>query len=198
MKLKDEEIKDAIIRSGFVTQQELNEAEKIARDQNRSTIDVLVERGIILEKFLGQTLANYLGFPYADLKNKSIPDGLLKLVPEKLASEKRVLAFEKKNGSLYLAMENPKDIETIEYIKKNTRLLVEPFFTLPQVLNNALDQYRKNIKVNFETEISANVSEAKKLTTLSAKDIPVVRTLDTLLDYASSEKASDIHIENVG
>jgi type IV pilus assembly protein PilB len=198
MKLKDEEIKDAIIKSGFVTEQEVDEAEKIAHDQNRSTIDILVERGIILEKFLGQTLANYLGFPYADLKNQTIPDPLLKLIPEKLATEKRVLAFDKKNGSLYLAMENPKDIETVEYLKKKTGLLAEPFFTLPQVLNSALDQYRKNIKVNFETEITANVKQAKQLTTLSAKDTPVVRILDTLLDYAASEKASDIHIENVG
>lgn len=198
MKLTDAQIKEAIIRSGFVTEQEVNEAEKIAHDQNRSTIDILVERGIILEKFLGQTLANYLGFSYADLKNRNITDSLLKLIPEKLASDKRVIAFDKKNGSLYLAMENPKDIETIEYIKKNTGLLVEPYFVLPQVLNSSLDQYRKNIKVNFESQISANVDEAKKISTLSAKDAPIVKILDTLLDYAASEKASDIHIENVG
>ena len=198
MKLTDAQIKDAIIRSGFVTEAEVDEAEKIAHDQNRSTIDILVERGIILEKFLGDTLANFLGFPYADLKNRNIPDGLLKLVPENLASEKRIIAFDKKGGSLYLAMENPKDIETIEYIKKNTGLLVDPYFTLPQVLNSSLDQYRKNIKVNFESQISANVDEAKKIATLSAKDAPIVKIFDTLLDYGASEKASDIHIENVG
>ena len=198
MKLTDTQIKDAIIRSGFVTEAEINEAEKIAHDQNRSTIDILVERGIILEKFLGQTLASYLGFPYADLKSRNIPDGLLKLIPEKLASDKRIIVFDKKNGNLYLAMENPKDIETIEYVKKSTGLLVEPYFVLPQVLNSSLDQYRKNIKVNFESRISANVDEAKKISTLSAKDAPIVKILDTLLDYAASEKASDIHIENVG
>ncbi len=180
MKLTEAQIKEAIIRSGFVTDQEINEAEKIAQDQNRSTIDILIERGIILEKFLGQTLASYLGFPYADLKNRSIPDSLLKLIPEKLASDKRIIAFDRKNGSLYLAMENPNDIETIEYMKKNTGLLVEPYFVLPQVLNSSLDQYRKNIKVNFELQISANVTEAKKISTLSAKDAPIVKILDQL------------------
>ena len=52
MKLTNAQIRESIIRSGFVTEQEVNEAEKIAHDQNRSTIDILVERGIILEKFL--------------------------------------------------------------------------------------------------------------------------------------------------
>lgn len=198
MKLKNEEIKEAINRSGFVTEAELNEAEKIAHDQNRSPLDVLVERGLILENFLGQTLAKYVGFPYADLKNKTIEDSLLKLIPEKLANDKRIVPFARKNGTLFLALEDPRDIETIEYVKKKTGLVVEPYFTLPQVLNNALDQYEKNIKASFETEISQNVNVAKNLSTISAKDTPVVKILETLLEYAASEKASDIHIENVG
>jgi len=198
MKLKNEEIKEAINRSGFVTEAELNEAEKIAHDQNRSPLDVLVERGLILENFLGQTLAKYVGFPYADLKNKTIDDALLKIIPEKLANDKRIVPFARKNGILFLALEDPRDIETIEYVKKKTGLMVEPYFILPQVLNSSLDQYEKNIKVSFETEISQNVNVAKNLTTISAKDVPVVKILDTLLEYAASEKASDIHIENVG
>ena len=198
MKLTAEEIKKAIVKSGFVTKQEVEEAEKISHDQNRSTIEVLIERGIILEKFLGQTLAESLGFPFADLKHKTIPDNLLKLIPEKLAAEKKVVAFEKRDGTLLIAMEDPEDIETVEFIKKKTGLATEVYFTLPQLLNDALDQYRKNIKVDFETAISENVNVAKKLTTLGAKDTPIVKILDILLDYAASEKASDIHLENVG
>src|SRR4030043_228066 len=198
MKLTDEEIKEAILKSGFVTNQEINEAEKIARDQNRLTTDILIERGIIIEKFLGQTLAEHIGFPYADLKNATINDKFLKMISEQYAAENRVVAFGQKNGTLYVAMENPDDIETVEYIKKKTGLMVEPYYTLPQILNDALDQYRKNIKVDFERAITENVNVAQKLTTLSAKDLPIVKILDTLLEYAASEKASDIHIENVG
>ncbi len=198
MKLTDEEIKEAILKSGFVTNQEINDAEKIARDQNRLTTDILIERGIIIEKFLGQTLAEHIGFPYADLKNATINDKFLKMISEQYAAENRVVAFGQKNGTLYVAMENPDDIETVEYIKKKTGLMVEPYYTLPQILDDALDQYRKNIKVDFERAITENVNVAQKLTTLSAKDLPIVKILDTLLEYAASEKASDIHIENVG
>jgi type IV pilus assembly protein PilB len=198
MKLTDAQIKEAIVKSGFVTEQETTEAEKIARDQNRSTIDILIERGVILEKFLGQVLAENLGLPYADLKNKTIPDEILKLIPEKLAGEKRIVGFGKKGNALLVAMEDPQDIETIEHIKKKTGFLLEVHYTLPQILNEALDQYRRDIKVDFEKVISENINVAKKLASLSAKDIPIVKILDTLLEYAASERASDIHIENVG
>ena len=198
MRLTNEEIKEAIVKSGFVTEQEVVAAEKIAHDQNRPLIDVLIERGIILESFLGQTLAEKIGFPYVDLKNKSIPEAVLKLIPEKLASEKRIAGFALSNGSLSLALENPEDIETIEYIKKKTGLAVEAYFTLPHVLNEALDQYHKDVKVDFEKTISENVNAATKLSVLSAQDLPVVKILDSLLEYAASEKASDIHVENVG
>jgi type IV pilus assembly protein PilB len=198
MKLSNEEIKEAIIKSGFATEQEIAAAEKIAHDQARSTIDVLIERGIIIEKFLGQVLADHLGFPYANLKNKSIPSDVLKVVPESLASKKRVVGFARKNGTLHVAMENPEDIETIEYIKKKTGLVVEAYFILPHVLDDSLDQYHRNIKVDFEKKISENIDAAQKISSLGAKDLPIVKILDTLLEYAAGEKASDIHIENVG
>jgi len=198
MKLTDEEIKEALVKSGFVTEQEINESEKIAHDQNRSTFDILIEQGIILENFLGQVLAEHLGFPYADLKNKTIPSEILKLIPENLAGSKRVVPFDRRNGALSVAMEDPADIETVEFIKKKTGLLVEVYYTLPQILNEALDQYRKDIKVDFEKALSENINVAAKLTSLSAQDLPIVRILDILLEYAASERASDIHIENVG
>src|SRR4030042_2244242 len=114
MRLTNEEIREAIVKSGFVTESEVAAAENIAHDQNRPLADLLIERGIILEHFLGQVLAEHLGFPFADLRNKPIPDQVLKLIPEKLASEKRIVGFALASSTLSLALENPEDIENIE------------------------------------------------------------------------------------
>lgn len=198
MKISNSAIKDAIIKSGFVTEDDLTQAEKIAHDQSRSLVEVLIERGILVEKFLGQILGKSLGYPYADLRNKIIEDEVLNILSEKYASEKRVLTFGKRDKTILLAMENPADIETIEFIKKKTGYLVEVYFTLAAVLDDGLDQYRKDLKLDFEKVISENVSQAEKMAILSAQDLPLVKILDTLLYYATSEQASDVHIENVG
>ena len=198
MKFSNQEIEEAVVKSGFVTAEDLKEANKIAHDQNRSLVDVLIERGILVEKFLGQILAETAGYPYIDLRNKIIPDEILDFLDEKFASEKKVIVFDKRDKTLLVAMEDPDDIETIEFIKKKTGFLVEMYFCLPSVLDEGLDQYQKDIQLDFEKAISENVSQAEKMAILSAQDLPVVKILDTLLAYAVSEQASDIHIENVG
>ena len=154
MKLTNDAIKDAVVKSGFVTEDDLKQAEKIAHDQNRSLMDIVIERGILVEKFLGQILAETLGYPYIDLRNKIIPDEILNLLDEKFASDRRVLVFDKHEKTLSLAMENPDDIETVELVKKKTGLLTEVYFCLPQVLDEGLDQYRKDIQLDFEKAIS--------------------------------------------
>ena len=198
MLLTDKDIKEAIAGSGFATEADVASGEKVAHDQSRPLIDVLIERGILLEKFLGQAIADYIKFPYVDLRNRSIADELLKLIPENIASEKRLIAFELKDGTVSLAMDNPRNIESVEFIKKMTGLLVEPYYSLPRNLDEALDHYHKDIKVDFQKEIFQNVDAATKLAAVGAQDLPVVKILDTLLQFAASEKASDAHIENVG
>ncbi len=198
MKLSNQEIKDSVVKSGFVTNEDLKQAEKIAHDQNRSLVEILIERGILVEKFLGQILAETLNYPYVDLRNKIIPDEILNLIDEKFASEHRILVFDKHDKTLSLAMENPDDIEIVEFIKKKTNFLVEVFFSLPAVMDEGLDQYRKDIQLDFEKSISKHISQAEKMAILGAADLPVVKILDALLDYAASEQASDLHIENVG
>src|SRR3990172_826663 len=150
MKISNNSIKDAILKSGFVTQDDLTQAEKIAHDQNRSLVEVLIERGILVEKFLGQILAESLGYPYIDLRNKIISDEILNILDEKFASDRRVLVFDKHEKTVSIAMENPDDVETIELVKKKTGFLTEVFFCLPQVLDDGLDQYRKDIQLDFE------------------------------------------------
>lgn len=198
MKLTNEKIKETLLKSGFVNEADLNTAEKVAHDQSRSLVDVLIERGILIEKYLGEILAEVQGYSYADLRNRAIPNEVLNILDEKICSERRLVAFDKKDHTLFLAMENPDDIETIEFIKKKTNLSVEPYFSLPAVVDEGLDQYRQDIKSDYEQVIADNVSQAQKISIVSAQDLPVVKIFETLLDYAASEQASDIHIDNVG
>ena len=48
MLLTDKDIKEAIAGSGFATEADVASGEKVAHDQSRPLIDVLIERGILL------------------------------------------------------------------------------------------------------------------------------------------------------
>ncbi|MEX0616344.1 MAG: GspE/PulE family protein [Candidatus Woykebacteria bacterium] len=198
MTIEGNELKKLILKSGFVDPAELQEAEKAASDLNKPLTDVLIERGVILEKFLGQAIAEYVGYPYADLKDHKIEKSILDLIPEEIAAEKRAVTFAKDGNSVKIALENPQDPEALDFIKKKVGGSVEIYFTLPSIIDDVLDQYHKDIRKDFKEIIEENVSQAKAKGAVGGEDLPVVKILDTILDFAASERASDIHIENVG
>ncbi len=198
MIISDDELKRLILKSGLADPTEMTQAEKAAGDLNKPLADVLIERGVILEKFLGQVIASELGYPYADLRDHKIKKEILELIPEDLASKKRVIAFDKDGRKLKVAFENPKNIETVDFIKKKVSLPIEVNFTLPSIIDDLLDQYHKDIKQDFQQIIAENVSQAKEKGAVGGEDFPVVKILNTILEFAAAERASDVHIENVG
>lgn len=197
MILSSEEIKKLVLKSGLVDPIELSQAEKSAKDLNRPLTDVLIEHGVILEKFLGQVIAAEVGYPYADLRDHKISKEILELLPEGLASKKRSVVFEKEGTKLKVAFENPRDVETVDFIKKTLSSPIEEYLTLPSVIDDLLDQYHKDIKKDFQKIIEENVSTAKSKGEVGGEDLPVVKILDTVMEFAASERASDVHIENI-
>ncbi len=102
-------------------------------------------------------------------------------------------------------MTDPEDIQTKEFIQKKTGLNIKTFLIGRTSLDFGLSKYHssleKEIKHLFTPSAkplaSAPEGESSVDDSLKkmAEEIPVIRVVDTLLEYAVFEKASDIHIE---
>lgn len=199
MKLLPEKLKEIILKAGFISEENFAQALKTAEELKKPLEDVLIFQGLINEESLGQLIAEHYQVPHASLRHKIIPLEILELIPENLARSYRIIPFEKTEKELHLAMEDPQDFEAIEFAKRQTGLKVKPFFVTSESLTKSLSQYKKNIRKEFENIIAANLKKTKALKdkdlTKSAADLPVVKILDTLLEYAVAERASDIHLE---
>ena len=197
MIISEDKLRLILLKSGFVAPEELEAATKISHDLDTPLIDVVIERGIILERFLGEAIADHIGFPYADIKNEKIAKKILNLLPANVANKKRMVIFGENKDVVSLAMENPHDLASVEYVKKRVGKSVKIFFTLANVLNLALDQYKADVKADYEKIISENINAIGQ-NKAAATDLPVVKIFDTIIEFAASERASDIHIENLG
>jgi type IV pilus assembly protein PilB len=97
-------------------------------------------------------------------------------------------------------MENPQDIEAIEFAKRQSNSRVLPFYISPGDFAKTIGQYKRNIRAIFADIIKENV-EKTRITDINvseiAQDVPVVKILDTILEYASAEGASDIHLNSL-
>ena len=198
-----EQLKRALVQQKIITPEKLEELIAEAATKKESLEELVLSKKIISQELMTQ-LTGILGdIQYVDLKNVGIiPKEVLFLVPEPIARRHKVIAFGKDDKSLSLGMVNPQDLETREAIKKKTDLVVVPYLISSISWEFALKQYHTSLEAEFASIISKQEKGAvpdtatitEKLKEMAA-EIPVVRVVDTLLEYAIFEKASDIHIE---
>ncbi|MEW6610325.1 MAG: ATPase, T2SS/T4P/T4SS family [Patescibacteria group bacterium] len=188
---------EAIVKGKIASKKELDVAIKEAQATHRAVEQVLLEKKLITEDQLAELKAGLLGYPFIKLNTLTIRKDVLNLIPEPIASSHLLVAFSRSDTSLKIATLDPDDLQTFEFIKKRTGLTIEIYLTTPSDIREVLKQYHKSLKAEFEeitkTEISGD-EEHEKLKEL-AQDLPIIRIVDTLLEYAIFEGASDIHIE---
>ena len=197
MKLSPEILKQIIVGSGFVEEGEYDDAYQSAVDMGRSVQDFLVFRGLVSSETLSKLIADYLKVPYISMKRYVIADDVLALVPEKMAKTYRMVPLAREGEQMKLAMEEPSNVEAIEFVKRHTGLMVVPHYASREDLNKALSQYKRNIQAEFQRVVSESIKEAGGEEDLikAAEKLPIIKVLDTILEYAAAERASDIHIE---
>lgn len=206
MRVEPQQLKAFLLDAGLVTEKQFREAEKKAEKTNQKVGDVLVSDGLITQEELIKLEAYILGIPFVSLEKEVIPPDILKIIPEPIARSHNIVAFRKKGSNLEVAMLDPEDLRTIEFIKKTANLKILPRLTTPESIKNVLRQYQKTLEVEFgeiikkeagvikpikEEEIVEEKEELRKV----AEELPVIRIVDTLLKHAILGRASDIHIE---
>lgn len=142
--------------------------------------------------------------PYLDLSSKNISKDILAYIPEHIAKRYQIVPVEEQDGNLVVSMIDPEDRETIELIKKRTKLPLIVTLCTQDDLNHVIDQYSGlNSEVNELVENSGDSLEATKEeeeaepeeATETSDHAPAAKVVDSLFKRAVREKASDIHIE---
>lgn len=206
MKIDPEKLKRFILDADLLTQKNLEAIEKKALKEKRDLDDALLESGKISEEDLARLKAYVLGIPFVSLEKMKIDPKVLEIVPEPIARKNNIIAYKKTADSLEVAMLDPGDLETIEFVKKKSDLKIKPRLTNKESIKVALRQYQKSLEAEFgeiikrESEQLTAVDTDKKEVGAEglkkmAEDLPIIRIVDTLLRHAIIQRASDIHIE---
>ena len=216
MRVEPQQLKAFLLDAGLVNESEFAEADKKARETHKRIEDVLVSEGLISEKEILRLEAYILGVPFVNLEKEKISNEILRIIPEPIARSNNIVAFRKKGKCLEVAMLDPDDLKTIEFIRKKSDLKILPRLTTPGSIKNVLKQYQESLQTEFGEIISRNaedigqksILEKGKIKKLSngkveekaeleeqAKELPIIKIVDTLLKHAILQRASDVHIE---
>jgi len=205
MRIEDSQLKAFLLDTRLITKKKLEEAEKKAKKANQKLAQFLVKDKIISQEQLNKLRAYILGIPFVNLEKEIIPKEILQIIPEPIARRHNIIPFRKKGQELEVAMLDPEDLQTIEFIKKKSDLKILPRLTNIVSIKNALKQYQKSLEVEFgelikkESQIvtlpKTKGEESKEELEKAAEQMPIIRIVDTLLKHAILQQASDIHIE---
>jgi len=199
MKISNIQLRDFIRDSGMVSEDKLEESFQYAEEQKKFLGDILLEKKLTKESELRELYAYILGVPFVDLRKEIIPADILQIVPEPIAKRYKVVAFERKENAIKVAMLNPEDIQTVDFIRKKTGLKIITCLTSEESIDCILKQYEKSLKAEFGDIIDTNAakigSDEEVDLEKMARGLPIIRIVDTLIKHAVLQNASDIHIE---
>lgn len=206
-RVEPQQLKAFLIDSELVSAANIEKAEKEAEKSGQRLGDVLISQGTIKEEDLLRLQAYIMGVPFINLEKEKIDPETLRIIPEPIARKHNIIAYKKTGKDLEVAMLDPEDLGTVDFIKKQSDLRIMPRLTSPASIKQVLQQYQKSLEAEFgeiirkETASLAispdaldadhNGEDLKKI----AEDLPIIKIVDTLLRHAILQKASDIHIE---
>ena len=196
---------DLLVASGVITNEQLNKALELQKKSKQRLGDVLIENKFITEQHLIEALQIQLGVEFVDLTAVSIPVELAKYVPKNIAKRFCVVPVKLVKDTLYLAMSDPLDFVAQEEVKTASRRRVIPMIATRRATEQAIsrlygsegtarviEEMKREAGSSSQDIIPAQMAQE---TASSGDSAPTIRFVNSLIERAFTERASDIHLE---
>lgn len=171
------------------------------RTEKKSLQDVVIQSNLVSEKELTQAYATRVEVPFADIIPRNLRKDILKLIPEHIARQYNVVLFGvREDGSKLLAMEDPDDVQALNFLQKQLGSNIQIYVATRSNILAALEQYRGNISSELTQVIASQAAaappEEEEVSEEDvAEDSPIAKTVNLIIEDAIKQGASDIHIE---
>lgn len=203
MRIADSLVETLLQNSKHLSKEQLAALREQKKTGKLPLQELVVSNGLISEQELTKLYAAEIEVPYVELKAQDIKPSVLKLLPERIARQYKAIVFDvDKDGTNLLAIEDPDDIQALNFLQKQLGSSVKVHITTSSLLQSALDLYRGNIsseltKVIDSEDILEDIEDIKDKVDENdlAEDSPVAQTVNILIEFGVKAGASDIHIE---
>ena len=199
MRIPDSLAEKLLSHSGKLTKEQLAALREEEASEKKPLQDLVVKNNLISEKDLTKLYAEEIEVPFVELNAREIKHDILKLLPERIARQYNAVVFDVDDqGNKLVAMEDPDDIQALNFLQKQLGTNLKVHITTASLLQAALDQYRGNISSEL-TKVIATEDEAEAEEEVDesdlAEDSPVAQTVNIIIEYGIKAGASDVHIE---
>jgi len=202
-----QKLEDVLLQKGLIDQNQFNEIAREKIETGLSAEKIISKNKLIDPIELIKTKSEITGIPFADPTQTDVNPEVMTLVKESTARKYNLMPFDKDDLTISVAMQDPNDLDAIQYIERSTKLRVQTFVSTSELIDKAIEkEYSKSLGSDVTEAIEqAAASTPKKMKETLKDDIeeakevikvsPVAQIVSIILEYAVKSGASDIHIE---
>ena len=196
-------IADILYEKGHLTADQLSAIKFENVNTGKSIEEIIKSRGYVSSDDFTQAYGELYSIEFVLLNPSQIDQKLLDLVPLAVTKKHSIVPFALEGTNLSLAMADPMDLPTIDFVERKTGYKVIPFISTQKNIESVLESQKG-------TELTEEISEAMKtlsqntlkieesnqeLTDATIRDAPIARIVSMILETAVKSGASDVHLE---
>lgn len=196
-------IEDVLYEKKLITQDQLSAIKFEHVNSGKSVETIIKDRGFVSNSDFVKALADVYNLAFVDLTAMKVEPELLELIPSALAKKYAAVPYQLQGEKLMVAMVDPLDLQTIEFIERKTGKTVIPAISTQKDIDHILEEQQGKA---IGAEISAALEEISQTTVkidetktlddqATLRDAPIARIVEMILQTAVKTGASDIHLE---
>jgi len=197
---------EILVDNNVITKEQLLEGLKYQNLQGVMLGEALIATGAVNdENVISQFLTKQLTMGKLSLKELEFDPSVVDLIPYDMAQKYNMIAVNKINRLLTVAISDPKNIFMLDAVKFLTGCSIKPVLAPAKEIQETINlNYESSHEVdsiisdmnseNFEIVADENASEPEDISETVA-EAPVVKLVNHLILEAVRKNASDIHIE---
>ena len=192
-----------LMEHGLLSQQQADALRAEHQSTHQSIRELVSEKGLVTDEQLLDALSAVSRVPTIRLYENAIPLEVRQLVrPELLRTYVMIpFAFDPEDsGTLYVAMNDPMNMKGRDLVAIASKCRIRPFLAATSDILLSIDRYYGTDEMQEAAELYTQTNELDRSVEeqIMQEDInssPVVMLVNSLVEQAVRQRASDIHVE---
>jgi type IV pilus assembly protein PilB len=195
---------DRFVAKGLLGPKQLEEALALQQQSGKRLGEILIHRGLVSEQEVLATLGEQLDVPFVRLRPGLYDASVVRSIPKRVAERLNVVPLFQVRGEVTLAMTDAQSVPLINEVEERLRCRVRPVLARSdEILKTISDSHDDTslteelvIELDEDFELMEDVlPEDLSIIDEMAAGSPVVNTVNSIIQRAVREGASDIHLE---
>lgn len=174
----------------------VDSAAEEAQRSGRSVRAVLINDQVVTEEQLTEAAARAFGINTVDLVSFTPDPAALKKIPLPVVLRHRVLGLSMADGELVIGVTDPGDVVALDDVRAATGMTVRPVVVARSEVRRIIEKLqRESSDLGEIVDDEAGSKSAMSAEAQSTEDAPIVRYVNSLIEQAVMNRASDLHLE---